>query len=72
MKTTAQKWGNSLVILMPKRVADGAGLPEKAIMEVEVRKGTLASCAAASAASLSTGRPVDMYQAMQCSGGSRF
>lgn len=52
MKTTQQKWGNSLVIRVPKRVADWAGLPEKAAVEVEVRKGTLAGCAAASAESL--------------------
>ncbi len=50
MKTTQQKWGNSLVIRVPKR----------------------AGCAAASAASLSTGRPVEMYQAPPCPGGSRF
>lgn len=29
MKTTAQKWGNSLAIRVPKRVAEEAGLCEK-------------------------------------------
>jgi antitoxin MazE len=43
MKMTAQKWGNSLVIRVPKRVADGAGLPEKDAVEIEVRRGRL-SC----------------------------
>jgi antitoxin MazE len=41
MKTTAQKWGNSLAIRVPKRVAEEAGLHEKDQVEIEVRKGTL-------------------------------
>ena len=41
MKTTAQKWGNSLAIRVPKRVAEEAGLREKDLVEIEVRKGTL-------------------------------
>ncbi|MFO0697847.1 MAG: AbrB/MazE/SpoVT family DNA-binding domain-containing protein [Nitrospira sp.] len=41
MKTTAQKWGNSLAIRVPKRVAEEAGLREKDPVEIEVRKGTL-------------------------------
>lgn len=41
MKTTAQKWGNSLAIRVPKRVAEEAGLREKDAVEIEVRKGTL-------------------------------
>lgn len=41
MKTTAQKWGNSLAIRVPKRVAEEAGLQEKDAVEIEVRRGTL-------------------------------
>lgn len=41
MKTTAQKWGNSLAIRVPKQVAEEAGLREKDAVEIEVRKGTL-------------------------------
>jgi antitoxin MazE len=41
MKTTAQKWGNSLAIRVPKRVAEEAGLREKDTVEIEVRRGTL-------------------------------
>ena len=41
MKTTAQKWGNSLAIRVPKRVAEEAGLREKDSVEIEVRKGML-------------------------------
>ena len=33
--------GNSLAIRVPKRVANGAGLPEQDAVESEVRKGTL-------------------------------
>lgn len=41
MKTTAQKWGNSLAIRVPKRVAEEAGLREKDRVDIEVREGTL-------------------------------
>jgi antitoxin MazE len=41
MKMTAQKWGNSLAIRVPKRVAEEVGLREKDPVEIEVRKGTL-------------------------------
>jgi antitoxin MazE len=41
MKTTAQKWGNSLAIRVPKRVAEEAGLREKDSVDIEVREGTL-------------------------------
>jgi antitoxin MazE len=41
MKTTAQKWGNSLAIRVPKSVAQQAGLKVKDDLEIEVRKGTL-------------------------------
>ncbi len=40
MKTTAQKWGNSLAIRVPKRVAKEAGLREKDSVDIEVREGT--------------------------------
>ena len=41
MKTTAQKWGNSLAIRLPKSVAQQAGLKVKDDLEIEVREGTL-------------------------------
>jgi antitoxin MazE len=41
MKTTAQKWGNSLAIRVPKSVAQQAGLKVKDDLEIEVREGTL-------------------------------
>jgi antitoxin MazE len=41
MKTTAQKWGNSLAIRVPKRVAEEVGLREKDSVDIEVREGTL-------------------------------
>ncbi|NGZ99220.1 MAG: PbsX family transcriptional regulator [Nitrospira sp. WS110] len=41
MKTTAQKWGNSLAIRVPKRIAEEVGLREKDAVEIEVRKGTI-------------------------------
>jgi len=41
MKTTARKWGNSLAIRVPKRVAEEAGLREKDSVKIEVRKGML-------------------------------
>ncbi len=41
-----------VLIRVPKRVAHGAGLPEKTTVEVDVRKDALAGCAAGSAESL--------------------
>lgn len=41
MKTTAQKWGHSLVIRVSKQRAEKAGLREKDAVEIEVRKGEL-------------------------------
>jgi antitoxin MazE len=41
MKTTAQKWGNSLAIRVPKSIAQQAGLKVKDDLDIEVRKGTL-------------------------------
>jgi len=41
MQTTAQKWGNSLAIRVPKRIAEEAGLREKDRVEIEVEEGTL-------------------------------
>lgn len=41
MKTTVRKWGNSLAIRVPKRVAEEAGLREKDSVEIEVHEGTL-------------------------------
>ena len=41
MKTTAQKWGNSLAIRVPKRVAEEVGLREKDAVEIEVHDGAL-------------------------------
>jgi antitoxin MazE len=41
MKTTAQKWGNSLAIRVPKSIALQAGLKVKDDLDIEVRKGAL-------------------------------
>jgi antitoxin MazE len=41
MKTTARKWGNSLAIRVPKRVAEETGLREKDAVDIEVHEGTL-------------------------------
>ena len=41
MKTTARKWGNSLAIRVPKRLAEEAGLREKDTVDIEVREGAL-------------------------------
>ncbi len=41
MKTTAQKWGNSLAIRVPKSIAQQAGLKVNDALDIEVRKGTL-------------------------------
>ena len=41
MKTTAQKWGNSLAIRIPKTVAVQVGLKAKDDLEIEVREGAV-------------------------------
>ncbi|MBX3301418.1 MAG: AbrB/MazE/SpoVT family DNA-binding domain-containing protein [Nitrospira sp.] len=41
MKATAQKWGNSLAIRVPKSIAQEAGLKVKDDVDIEVRKGVL-------------------------------
>jgi antitoxin MazE len=41
MKTTAQKWGNSLAIRVPKSVAVQAGIQEQDELEIEVQDGTV-------------------------------
>jgi antitoxin MazE len=41
MQTTAQKWGNSLAIRVPKQIAEQAGLREKDCVEIEVEEGVL-------------------------------
>ncbi len=41
MKTTAQKWGNSLAIRVPKSVALQVGLKEQDDLEIEVEDGNV-------------------------------
>mgnify|MGYP001230599597 CR=1 FL=1 len=41
MKTTAQKWGNSLAIRVPKSVAIQAGIQEQDELEIEVQDGNV-------------------------------
>ncbi len=41
MKTTAQKWGNSLAVRVPKSVATQVGLNEKDSLEIEVQDGNV-------------------------------
>lgn len=41
MKTTAQKWGNSLAIRVPKSVAQQVGLKEQDDLEIEVQDGNV-------------------------------
>ena len=41
MKTTAQKWGNSLAVRVPKSIALQAGLKVKDALDIEVRKGVV-------------------------------
>jgi antitoxin MazE len=41
MKTTAQKWGNSLAVRVPKGIAQQAGIKVNDDLEIEVKKGTL-------------------------------
>lgn len=41
MKTTAQKWGNSLAIRVPKSVALQVGLKEQDDLEIEVQDGNV-------------------------------
>lgn len=41
MKTTAQKWGNSLAIRIPKSVAVQVGLKARDDLEIEVQDGNV-------------------------------
>jgi len=41
VKTTAQKWGNSLAIRVPKSVALQVGLKEQDDLEIEVQDGNV-------------------------------
>ena len=41
MKTTAQKWGNSLAVRVPKSVALQVGLKAKDDLEIEVQEGNV-------------------------------
>lgn len=41
MKTTAQKWGNSLAIRVPKSVAVQVGLKAQDDLEIEVQDGNV-------------------------------
>jgi antitoxin MazE len=41
MKTTAQKWGNSLAIRVPKSVAAQVGLKAQDALEIEVQDGNV-------------------------------
>lgn len=41
MKTTAQKWGNSLAVRVPKSVATQVGLKPQDHLEIEVQDGNV-------------------------------
>ena len=41
MKTTAQKWGNSLAVRVPKSVATQIGLKAQDDLEIEVQDGNV-------------------------------
>lgn len=41
MRTTVQKWGNSLAVRIPKPFAEGAGLKLATEIEVSLEKSTL-------------------------------
>lgn len=41
MKTTAQKWGNSLAVRVPKSVAIQVGLKAQDDLEIEVQDGNV-------------------------------
>lgn len=41
MKTTAQKWGNSLAVRVPKSVATQVGLKAQDDLEIEVHDGNV-------------------------------
>ena len=41
MKTTAQKWGNSLAIRVPKSVAIQVGLKAQDALDIEVQDGNV-------------------------------
>lgn len=41
MKTSVQKWGNSLALRIPKPLADEVGIAEGSPVELSLRKDTL-------------------------------
>ncbi|MGH7147108.1 MAG: AbrB/MazE/SpoVT family DNA-binding domain-containing protein [Nitrospiraceae bacterium] len=41
MKTTAQKWGNSLAVRVPNGIVQQAGLKVNDDLDIEVKKGAL-------------------------------
>lgn len=41
MKTTAQKWGNSMAVRVPKDIAEKAGIKIKDAIEIEVVDGNI-------------------------------
>jgi len=41
MKTTAQKWGNSLAVRVPKSIATQVGLKPQDNLEIEVQDGNV-------------------------------
>ena len=41
MKTSVQKWGNSLALRIPKLLADEVGLHENSAVELSLREGEL-------------------------------
>ena len=71
MKTTAQKWGNSLAIRVPKSIAQQAGLKVKDDLDIEVRKGG-ARAEASPAPSLSAGGFGQTHDPTQYAQGTRL
>ena len=41
MKTRVQKWGNSLALRLPKRIAEEIGITKESDVEMMVRDGTI-------------------------------
>ena len=41
MKTRVQKWGNSLALRLPKRIAEEIGITRESDVEMMVRDGTI-------------------------------
>lgn len=41
MKTRVQKWGNSLALRLPKRLAEEIGITRESDVELTVRDGTI-------------------------------